>query len=436
MKIFSLKDLNRIKDAATGCIVTENKTTTSTRSLTTTSQVYLSPILPTGIEWYVMIARDVDDAMGLLNKFLILFLLITISLLGITIPIGLFIGGRISKPIDKLSAFASLIAAGDLDQKITIHTGDEIEQFSEIFKNMIFAIKASQNNLLKAKDKLEQLTKNQEAIIEDRTGELSRSQEATLNILEDLVEAKGKLEKYTKDLEEALRVKTDFTATVSHELRTPLAAIKEGIAIVLDGTAGPIEGRQKEFLEIAKRNVDRLTRLINDLLDFQKMESGRMEYDITENDINAVTKEAADVLSAVAEGKGLKLKFNLDKDLPMIMFDKGRIGQVLTNLIGNAIRYTDTGSITLRTEKENNFVKVSIEDTGIGIKKYDMAKLFQRFSQLEPVSDRRVGGTGLGLAISKEIIDRHKGKIIVDSKPGIGSAFSFFLPIQEKRGAV
>ncbi|MCX5679993.1 MAG: ATP-binding protein [Candidatus Omnitrophica bacterium] len=388
-----------------------------------------------GIKWNVAISQNLSEALELLNTFLLTLLFVTIFFVPLTIPIGFFLGGVISKPIDKLSRIADLIASGDLDQKIDIRTGDEIEQFAETFRNMVFAIKASQTNLLTAKKNLEQLIVNQEGLIEDRTAELSRAQEATLNILEDLIEAKGKLEKYARDLEDAVRIKTDFTATVSHELRTPLAAIKEGIAIVLDGTAGPIETKQKEFLEISRRNVDRLTRLINDLLDFQKLDAGRMEFDIVKNDINRVVKETAVIMSTVAQGKDLEIKLDLDNGLPTIEFDKDRIEQVLANLISNAIRYTDKGSITLSTEKKDNFIKVSIKDTGVGIKKEDIPKLFQRFSQLEPVSDRRMGGTGLGLAISKEIIDFHKGKITAESEPGTGSTFSFILPIQERRGA-
>ncbi|MEI6862826.1 MAG: sensor histidine kinase [Candidatus Omnitrophota bacterium] len=429
-------DFAKLKNSASGYTTVASGIWREKRSIISICRIDSEALEANGVEWYLLISRSSTESLGLLTKFLQILFFVAVFFIPLTIPVGLFLGAKLSGPIDKLSKAANLIALGDLDQKIDIRTGDEIEQFAETFTHMIFAIKTSQNNIIKAKKDLQDLSSNQEALIIDRTDELSRAQEATLNILEDLLETKSNLEKYTKDLEEALRVKTDFIATVSHELRTPLAAIKEGIAIVIDGTAGPIDGRQKEFLEIAKRNVDRLTRLINDLLDFQKMESGRMEYDITKNDINAVAKEAADIMSTVAEGKGLQVKFDLDKNLPMLMFDKSRIGQVLTNLIGNAIRYTDTGSITVRTKKEDNLVKVSVEDTGIGIKKDDMAKLFQRFSQLEPVSDRRVGGTGLGLAISKEIIDRHKGKIIVDSKPGIGSAFSFFLPIQERMEAV
>ncbi len=429
------KSFEKLKNAADGFIYA-NSSLNKELSLMARCPIVSEFLRTNGIFWAIAITQNQSEALEPLKFLFFTLILIALFYISLAIPAGAMVGGLISKPIEQLSKVAGLIALGDLDQKINIHTGDEIEQFAETFKNMIFALKISRGNLLRSKDDLEQLTLSQENTIADRTKELSRTQEATMNILEDLVEVKEKLEKYAKELEEAVRVKTDFTATVSHELRTPLAAIKEGIAIVLDGTAGPVETRQKEFLEIARRNADRLARLINDLLDFQKLEAGRMEFNIIKNDINTAIEEAAGAMSTMAAGKGLLFKFDLGKDLPIIEFDKDRMEQVLTNLIGNAIRYTDKGSITLRTEKKDNFIKVSVSDTGIGMKKEDMAKLFQRFSQLEPVSARRVGGTGLGLAISKEIIDHHKGKMAAESEPGKGSTFSFILPIQERRGRI
>jgi signal transduction histidine kinase len=294
---------------------------------------------------------------------------------------------------------------------------------------MIFALKESQYKLSKSKADLEKITKDQKRAISDKTRDLARAQEATLNILEDLVEAKNNLEKYSKDLERAMQIKTDFTATVSHELRTPLAAIKEGIAIVADGTAGGVNDRQKEFLNIAKRNVDRLTRLINDVLDFQKLEAGRMEMDMKYNDINEVITDVGDTMSTIAQGKGLEFELDLEDGLPMARFDKDKIIQTISNIVSNALRYTDKGGIKISTEKKGDSIRIAISDTGIGIKESDKQKLFKRFSQLEPISERRVGGTGLGLAISKDIVDAHNGNIDVVSKPGEGSTFTITLPI-------
>ncbi|MDD4981913.1 MAG: PAS domain S-box protein [Candidatus Omnitrophota bacterium] len=232
------------------------------------------------------------------------------------------------------------------------------------------------------------------------------------------------------------RMKDDFVSTISHELRTPLTAIKEGISIVSDGSAGSVSEDQQEFLGIAKRNVDRLARLINEILDFQKIESGKMVYNISENDIAVVGKEVQESMAPLALAKGLTLGLNLTPGLPRVKFDRDKITQVLTNLVSNAIKFTESGKVLISINPGNNIIQVSVSDTGSGMRQEDIAKLFQKFIQLEDLSDRKTGGTGLGLAISKDIIDAHGGKIWAESEVGKGSVFNFILPIEERRRAV
>ena len=247
----------------------------------------------------------------------------------------------------------------------------------------------------------------------------------SVHVAQDISERK----KVENALREVINMKTDFTSTVSHELRTPLAAIKEGISIVLDGTSGAISKDQKEFLDIAKKNVDRLTRIINDILDFQKLESGKMVFNIQPNDINEVAKEIEKIMRSVIERKGLALTFELDEKLPKVQFDRDRIIQVFTNLINNALKFTERGSIKIQTGRIDNSIVISVKDTGIGIKESDIPLLFERFKQLDSGMTRKPGGTGLGLSISKDIIEKHNGKIWVESEIGKGSVFSFTLPI-------
>ena len=167
---------------------------------------------------------------------------------------------------------------------------------------------------------------------------------------------KEKLEKELSESNEKLKkmyaIKSDFTSMVSHELRTPLTAIKEGIAIVLDGSAGQINAEQAEFLDMAKKNVDRLKRLIDDVLDFSKLESGKMVFKMQEADINALIKEVVNNQKTVAEAAGLYLKAESTSDIPAIEFDPDRINQVLNNLISNAIKFTETGGITVTSVKD------------------------------------------------------------------------------------
>jgi len=232
-----------------------------------------------------------------------------------------------------------------------------------------------------------------------------------------------------KELAELYAIKSEFTSSVSHELRSPLTAIKEGLSIVLDGTAGNINEQQKEFLSVAKKNVDRLHRLINDVLDFSKLEQGKMELKIQPNSIKDAIEETAKTQKTAIEGKGLKLITEVEENLPKINFDYDKIIEVLLNLTGNAQKNTDKGEIRVMAKKEGQNLVISITDTGIGIKADDLSKLFQDFKQIGGSAERAKGGTGLGLAISKKIIEMHKGKIWVESEFGKGSTFSFSLPL-------
>jgi len=242
------------------------------------------------------------------------------------------------------------------------------------------------------------------------------------------------LRESNEKLKEMYQIKSEFTSMVSHELRTPLTAIKEGIAIVLDGSAGEINADQRQFLDMARNNVDRLKRLIDDVLDFSKLESKGLEFKMQEGDINRMIKEIISVQGPVAEERNLYLRSELDDSIPAVRFDHDRINQVLINLLSNAIKFTKTGGITVSSGKdeERNIITVSIRDTGEGIEKKDLPKLFRRFQQSGEAGQRRNGGTGLGLAICKQIIERHGGAIRAESEYGMGSEFRFTLPIERK----
>lgn len=218
---------------------------------------------------------------------------------------------------------------------------------------------------------------------------------------------------------------------VSHELRVPLTSIKESIAIVLDGVAGKITKEQENCLDIAKRNIDRLNRLINDLLDFHKLEAGRMNFNMQDNNANEIANEVYDTMLPAAKEKGINLILEINSNLPRTSFDKDKITQVLSNLVNNAIKFTKQGRIIIATSRKEDAIQISVSDTGCGIKKEDLPKLFHEFEQLETVGIEKVHGTGLGLAISKEIVTKHNGEIWVESEAGKGSTFFFTLPTQE-----
>lgn len=224
-------------------------------------------------------------------------------------------------------------------------------------------------------------------------------------------------------------IKSKFTSVVSHELRTPLAAIIEGVNIVLDGTAGALNDEQKEFLTISKRNVDRLSRLINNILDFQKMEGGKEIFNMSENDINEVADEVCKTMKLLTNEKHLELITKFEPKLPKIVFDRDKITQVLTNLLSNAIKFTEKGGISITTARENGSVHITVKDSGPGIKSDDIQKLFQPFEQITCDGIRKPGSAGLGLVISKEIILAHNGKIWLESEGMQGTSVHITLPI-------
>jgi PAS domain S-box-containing protein len=234
-------------------------------------------------------------------------------------------------------------------------------------------------------------------------------------------------------LKAAVEIKSKFTSMVSHELRSPMAVIKESINLLTEGLAGSVTPEQKGLLDTAKSNIDRLGRLINNTLDFQKIEAGKMELDKKEYDLNEMVLATSKEMNVLAEEKGLSFTVNIDESIPAVCFDKDKIIQVLTNLLSNAIKFTEKGAISVSTEREDNMAHIMVEDTGFGIQIEDIPKLFQAFEQLGGGLGKRKGGTGLGLAISKEIVQAHNGKMWAESQPGKGSTFHFTLPIKERR---
>jgi len=233
--------------------------------------------------------------------------------------------------------------------------------------------------------------------------------------------------------QESLVIKADLIQMVSHELRTPIHSVKEGLSIVLEGLTGEVTPEQKEVLNISKRCVDRLVRLVNDVLAFHKLEAGVIEFRTKKENLSRIIEEIASSMRPLVENKNLILKQELQKNLPEVELDRDKIIQVLTNFIQNAIKFTLQGEITISSAIGPEGVKVSVKDTGIGIQQKDVPKLFRKFGQLESAKMIAPGGTGLGLAISKMIVERHHGKIEIESEYKKGSSFSFILPFEQPK---
>jgi PAS domain S-box-containing protein len=233
--------------------------------------------------------------------------------------------------------------------------------------------------------------------------------------------------------QESLEIKAELIQMVSHELRTPIHSVKEGLSIVLEGLTGEVTPEQKEVLSISKRCVDRLARLVNDVLAFHKLEAGVIEFHMKKENVTRLIEDVGASMRPLVENKNLVLNLALQKDLPEIELDHDKIVQVLMNFLQNAIKFTLQGAITVTTSIDPQGVKVSIKDTGVGIQKKDIPKLFRKFGQLESAKLIAPGGTGLGLAISKRIVEQHHGKIEMESEYGKGSVFSFTLPLEQPK---
>jgi PAS domain S-box-containing protein len=230
-------------------------------------------------------------------------------------------------------------------------------------------------------------------------------------------------------LTELNRMKSDFISTVSHELRTPLTSIKMGVELMLERIAGEINEKQESLLNAAREDVNRLIRLISNLLDLSRIESGKIKMKIEPINLVSIIDEVLFAFRSQAEEKKIILKSTVERRTIELPADKDRIKEVLTNLVSNAIKFTDKGGrITVDAEESEEYVDVSVADTGIGIRKEDMEKIFDKFGRIEKGYAYQEEGTGLGLPICKEIVEAHKGKIWVESEYLKGSKFVFRLP--------
>jgi len=246
--------------------------------------------------------------------------------------------------------------------------------------------------------------------------------------VDDITERKKAEEK----VKEVTEIKSQFISTVSHDLRTPLANMKEGIDIVLDEVAGEINDEQRNFLDIAKRNINRLTMLIDDVLDFQKLEAGKMMLNIQENNIQETIGEGYKTMTLSAKKKGIDLSLKLADNLPNASFDRDKIIQLLTNLVSNAIKFTpEQGQVSVCVRQQGKEWTIDVNDTGMGIPRDELPKIFDRFYCVHRPG-KQIQGTGLGLAIVKKIVMMHGGRIEVKSEIDRGTTFTVFLPLAAK----
>ncbi|MBN2104804.1 response regulator [bacterium] len=224
------------------------------------------------------------------------------------------------------------------------------------------------------------------------------------------------------------RLKDEFVSNVSHELRTPLTSMRESISQVYDGILGDVNENQQKYLSICIKNIDRLRKIVNELLDISKMEAGKIQLQKCKDDLVEIVRSSSEVFMPVLKKRELDFEISVPEKVFHVFVDRDRIVQVMNNLLGNATKFTLKGKIQVAMTKENGSYSCSVSDTGEGISKEELPLIFDKFKEFEKSTRPGETGSGLGLAISKKIVELHRGTIKADSETGKGSIFTFALP--------
>jgi signal transduction histidine kinase len=248
------------------------------------------------------------------------------------------------------------------------------------------------------------------------------------DLLRNLRDRAMQLERTLEELRELHQHKTEFVQNLSHELRTPLTFVKGYVQLMLEGAMGEINTDMRRALSVVEQRTEGLIRLVNDIISLEKVEVGIINFQTVS--LADVAKNSVVGAAMTARKAGLRIELEAPDDLPLVYADPDRLGQVLDNLLGNAIKFSPSGTaITVRLSQSGNFVHADVEDHGIGIPADKLDRIFDRFYQVDGSTTRRYGGTGLGLAIVKTIVESHGGRVVVESEVGVGTTFSFILPI-------
>jgi len=308
--------------------------------------------------------------------------------------------GRITHPINRLTQQAKRMSQGYLNEAILVDSHDEIGQLATAFNDMARALNDHYLGL--------------EGKIAERTKELR-----AVNL----------------KLAEASEHKSRFLANVNHELRTPLSSIIGYARLLRRETEGQITSLQRENLDDLLRNSERLLGLIDGLLDFAKIESGKIEVQIEPVNINTLIQSAAATVEGMLDKGLVSLKRDIPSDMPAVYTDADKLRQVVLNLLGNAVKFTDRGEIRISAYHNNGNISIAVADTGIGIEKPDIERIFDEFDRGRLTNGGTYRGTGLGLAIVKRLLDVLGGSIHVESKVGKGSTFTVILPLRRPETA-
>ncbi|NJO93709.1 MAG: response regulator [Hydrococcus sp. RM1_1_31] len=342
-----------------------------------------------GLDWLIVTVVPESDFMEQIYINTWNTIRLSLGALGLALVVGFLTARWITHPILRVSQASEAIAAGNLEQQVASSNIIEIENLANSFNTMA----------------------------------------------KQLQESFAKLEKQNEYLKHLDELKNEFLANTSHELRTPLNGIIGIAESLIDGATGELSPATKANLSLIVSSSRRLTNLVNDILDFSKLKHQNLELQLKPVDLHSLTNLVLALLQPLAAPKNLQLVNAISVELPSADADENRLQQVLYNLIGNAIKFTSLGKVEISAKiaGNKNYIAVTVADTGIGIAENKLDRIFESFEQAEGSTAREYGGTGLGLAITKQLVELHGGIISVRSKVGVGSQFTFTLPISQER---
>lgn len=411
---------------------------------------------------------------------------ITLLALGLTAFLGVVLARTIANPVKEITRQATAMAEGDFDRQVDVKSGDEIGRLAAAFNHLAERLREALSQNEEEKEKLESVLANMSdgvlatdgkgrVIVRNRRAEEILDREIALGDPLDEVlplsdplplplaeERQTYLEQNEENMEEHSIIKITFTpiirhgqemvgliavlkdvteeakldrqrkefvANVSHELRTPLTTIKSYLESLEDGAIGDPELASR-FLRVTLQEAERMNRLINDLLLLSRLDAKETRFHKQAVDLKEMLEEVADRFSIPCEKKGIRIKLQVTGPLPRVYVDRDQIDQVLDNLVSNAVKFTpEGGTITIRARRQRDgMAEVSVSDTGIGIPKKDLGRIFERFYRVDKARSRQMGGTGLGLSIAREIVLAHGGDIGIESEYRRGTTVTFTLP--------
>ncbi len=460
----------------------------STRYSTTLKQKMMYVAVPISHQGEVLgiarVALPLTEAESLVRRITV-SMATAMAIAALLVILTAWLIARITtRPIREITAASKKIASGELEQKITIETGDEVEELAHSFNEMSSKLKALVDTISGDKARLETILDNMAdgVIMTDNEGDISLANRAVKKLFKikdavnkPLIEAvrdyevdellklciqtlevqdtqyeSGTSKKFLRaiavpitsykpggvlilfqdltDIRNLQTTRRELIGNISHEFRTPLASIKAMVETLQDGA---VDNREEamDFLARIAGEVDRLTQMVAELAELTRIETGKAELRLETVNLNLLIEEIIKQLSPQAERQQLSIKKDLDSALPPVQADIERIRQVIVNLTHNAIKFTSPGgNITIASRSNDNSVTVDVTDTGTGISRSDLPHVFERFYKADTA--RSGGGTGMGLAIAKHVVEAHGGSIRVRSEEGKGSTFSFDLPLK------